>query len=190
MTGGGATELILIRHAPALAEGRLCGRTDVPADCSDRSLLAAVARSVGTWDRLITSPALRCRQTAEALWNGPVEVVQDLREQDFGRWDGMPYAEVPDLGPLSTAALARSRPPDGESFAELCARVTPALGALSGGGRIAVVAHAGTIRAALAMALGAPEAGLCFVVDPLSVTRIRSSVDGHWSILAVNWKPE
>jgi alpha-ribazole phosphatase len=36
-----------------------------------------------------------------------------------------------------------------------------------------VVAHAGTIRAALALALELrPERGLAFVVDPLSVTRI------------------
>lgn len=70
MAGDAATELILIRHAPAAAQGRLCGRSDVAADCSDLAGLAALRLVVGDPGRIVVSPALRCRQTAAALWPG------------------------------------------------------------------------------------------------------------------------
>ena len=183
-----ATELILIRHAPALADGRLCGRTDVAADCSDLGRLAAVRAHVGRWDRLLCSPALRCRQTAAALWDQPPEIAPALAEQDFGLWDGRPWADLPDLGPLSADELARHRPPEGESFAELCDRAGIALAQLATGGCVVAVAHAGTVRAALAKALGRPAPALAFEVAPLSVTRIRiAAPEAPWSVISVNW---
>lgn len=185
MDAGPATELILIRHAPALAGGRLCGRTDVGAEVSDATAIAAVVRAVGTVDRVLVSPALRCRQTAEALWPGrgfATDVA--LWEQDFGDWDGMALARLPDLGPMTRATLARHRPPNGESFADLCARVRPAVLAVPPG-RIAIVAHAGTIRAALSLALTDAADALGFEIAPLSLTRLtRHGAD--WSIGAVN----
>jgi alpha-ribazole phosphatase len=39
-------------------------------------------------------------------------------------------------------------------------------------GRTAIIAHAGTIRAALAMALGTIGPALAFSIDPLSITRL------------------
>jgi alpha-ribazole phosphatase len=185
-----ATELILIRHAPALTGGRLCGRTDVPADCSDAARIAALRAAVDDPGRIVTSPALRCRQTAAALWPAAIlDADPALWEQDFGLWDGKEMSEVPDLGPLSPADLARHRPPDGESFDDLCARVAPALTRLAGGGRVTVVAHAGTVRAALALALGAVPPALAFEVAPLSLTRLRALSGGGWSIGTVNWGP-
>ena len=185
MSAGPATELVLIRHAPALAGGRLCGRTDVGADTSDAGALATVARLAGEADRLVTSPALRCRQTAGALWPGrQVAIEAALWEQDFGDWDGMALARLPDLGPLSRAELAQHRPPNGESFADLIARVTPALLAMPTG-RTAIVAHAGTIRAALTLALSDPADALGFEIAPLSVTELTRH-GAAWSVGAVN----
>lgn len=185
-----ATELVLIRHAPARTEGRLCGRTDVPADCSDAARFAALRQALGAPGRLITSPALRCRQTAEALWPGlAAEEDPRLWEQDFGTWEGQAPGDLPDLGPLGAAELARHRPPGGESFADLCARTTPALATLATGGRVTVIAHAGTVRAALALALGAVPVALAFEVAPLSLTRLTALSGGAWSVGAVNWVP-
>ncbi len=186
-----ATELILIRHAPALTGGRLCGRTDVAAECGGDVRIAALRAAVGTPDRIVTSPALRCRQTAAALWPHGADMLSDaaLWEQDFGAWEGMPHDALPDLGPLDPAALAQHRPPGGESFADLCARVAPALIRAASGGRVAIVAHAGTVRAGLALALGSVPQALAFEVAPLSLTRIRALPGGGWSIGAVNWMP-
>lgn len=185
-----ATELNLIRHAPALTGGRLCGRTDVEADCSDAARIGALRRAVGDPGRLVRSPALRCRQTLAALWpDAEAEEESLLWEQDFGDWDGRALADIPDLGPLDATALAHHRPPGGESFADLCARVGPVLESLATGGRITVIAHAGTVRAALARALGAVPPALGFAVAPLSLTRLTALPGGGWSVGMVNWGP-
>ncbi|KAB2886264.1 MAG: histidine phosphatase family protein [Albidovulum sp.] len=190
MAGDAATELILIRHAPAQAGGRLCGRTDVAADCSDLAALAALRLGVGDPGRIVVSPALRCRQTAAALWpDAGAEENPALWEQDFGAWDGRATGEIPDLGPMTSSALAEHRPPGGESFADVCARVGPALTALATGGRVTIVAHAGTVRAGLALALGAVAPALGFIVAPLSMTRVTALPAGAWSIGTVNWRP-
>lgn len=187
MTLPAATELLLIRHAPALTEGRMAGRRDVAADCSDVAAFSAMRAAVGAFDHLRVSPALRCRQTANALWpdrEGTVDA--RLWEQDFGAWEGVAFVDLPDLGPLSAADLAAHCPPGGESFAALCDRLRPAFGdAVALPGRVVIVAHAGPIRAGLAQATGSVAAGLAFQVAPLSLTRIMVS-GGHWSVVSVN----
>ncbi|SNS95244.1 alpha-ribazole phosphatase [Antarctobacter heliothermus] len=141
----------------------------------------------------VASPALRCRQTAAALWPG-CDVDSDARlwEQDFGAQEGMPFGDIPDLGLMSTQDLADHRPPGGESFADMVARITPALTELAAqarhAGPVAIVAHAGTVRAGLALALDTVPAALAFEVAPWSVTRLRV-FEGGVSVIAVNWRP-
>ncbi|WP_068082141.1 histidine phosphatase family protein [Novosphingobium rosa] len=182
-------ELLLIRHAPALNEGRLAGRRDVPANLGDGQALAALRGFLGPVDRVITSPALRCRQTAQALW-ADMAMAEDARlwEQDFGAWEGLPFAEIPDQGALPPEKLVRLAPPQGESFADLYARAAPALVEIATlPGRSAIVAHAGTIRAALAMACGTMGPALAFSIDPLSITRL-IPCGQQWAIGYVNQK--
>jgi len=183
----GATELILMRHAPALHGGCLAGRRDVAADCPEDAVLERLRRAVGA-AKLVSSPAQRCLQTALALWPGVTPHLDArLWEQDFGAWEGVDFADLPDLGPLPAQDLARHRPPQGESFAELCDRVAPVLHELAGeGGRIVVMAHAGVVRAALALALGTVPGALAFQVAPLSITRIFALSGGGWSVAEVN----
>ncbi len=173
-------ELILIRHAPALTEGRLAGRRDVPADCSDRNAIDWLRALIAPAEQIWASPALRCRQTAEAIGAAP-EFHDDLWEQDFGTWEGLPYADLPDLGALPPVALAAYRPPGGESFDDMAARVQTRLGRAQG--CVAVIAHAGVVRAGLALAVG--PAALSFSVAPLSVTVLHRSAES-WTIEAVN----
>lgn len=183
----GATELILMRHAPARHEGRLAGRRDVEADCPDAAVLGCLRRAVAGAG-LVSSPARRCLQTAAALWPAIAPRLDArLWEQDFGVWEGVEFASLPDLGPLPAQDLAHHRPPEGESFADLCDRVAPVLNELAGeGGRVVVMAHAGVVRAALALALGTVPGALAFQVAPLSLTRILALPGGGWSIAEVN----
>ena len=136
MTSTITTELLLVRHAPSLSNGRLVGRTDVPADCTNREGLTALRAAIGQCDRWVMNPALRCTQTAAALWpdQPPPEIDARLWEQDFGDWECMAYVELPELGRLSAEVLAMQRPPGGKTFADLCARAVPALEALAGRG--------------------------------------------------------
>lgn len=182
------TEIMLIRHAPALTGGRMAGRRDVAADCSDALAFATLRGAVGVVDHWRISPARRCVQTAAALWPD-LAPAQDARlwEQDFGAWEGIAFADLPDLGVLSGAELAAHRPPQGESFLDVYARVTPALQeACALGGRVVIVAHAGVIRAALGLALGAAELGLAFEIAPLSLTTLVALPGGAFSVAGVN----
>ncbi|MEM9852632.1 MAG: histidine phosphatase family protein [Pseudomonadota bacterium] len=183
-------QLILIRHARADTQGRLAGRRDVPAILDDAEGLARLRGALGSPAKIVTSPALRCRQTANALFGERAGAEDDrLWEQDFGDHEGVPFEDIPDLGPLPRADLATVTPPGGEGFADMVARVTPALRNLAGEaltiGPIVVVAHAGTVRAGLALALGDMSAALAFEVEPLSATRIRC-LPGAMSVMSVN----
>jgi len=164
--------LTLIRHAPVISDGCLYGRRDLPADCSDTTVFSNLRAKHPRPERLIVSPATRCRQTAQAIWpDCPMHEDAQLWEQDFGTWEGITYADLPDLGPLPSQDLARHRPPKGESFEDVCARVATTLRQIAKAGSATCVVHAGTIRAALAMHVGAPAA-LAFSVENLSETQI------------------
>ncbi|WP_417740946.1 histidine phosphatase family protein [Salipiger sp.] len=184
-------ELLLIRHAPADHGGRLCGRTDVPALLPSEPDLAPLRGWLSGCSSVVSSPARRCLQTAGALFPETVVATDErLWEQDFGAHDGLRFSDLPDLGVLDRETLAAHCPPDGESFAAMVSRVQPALLVLAAraraGGPVAVVAHAGTARAALGLALEHPSAGLGFEIAPLSVTRLRCH-EGGLSIIATNW---
>lgn len=172
--------VMILRHAPSLTGGRLAGRTDVDADCSDAAALRAVAARLGGAE-VIASPARRCVQTAEALGLSPARLEPALWEQDHGDWEGQSYAALPDLGPLSPEALASHRPPNGESFRDMAARVRPVLDGLRRDSLL--IAHAGTVRAGLAMVVG--DAALSFSVAPLSLTILRRAGTA-WAVEGVN----
>ncbi|WP_372801487.1 histidine phosphatase family protein [Paracoccus seriniphilus] len=174
-------KLLILRHAPALNHGRLAGRTDVEADCSDQAAFARMRARIGDPDQVITSPALRCRQTARMLGFPAPHSDERLWEQDYGAWEGLPFESLPDLGPLPVSELADYRPETGESFHDMAARAHEAIRDLTCDSLL--IAHAGTVRAALALVVG-PQA-LSFSVAPLSLTVLRRTGD-LWSVEAVN----
>ncbi|MEO9821882.1 MAG: histidine phosphatase family protein [Paracoccaceae bacterium] len=188
-------QLVLIRHAPIVDSGVLCGQTDVSARI-DPVAIAPIADAVAAIQTVITSPALRCRQTAKALWPDRSDAPQDARlwEQNFGQHEGLPYTSLPDLGPMTNAQLAEYAAPDGESFDDLCVRTRPALNdwaqkAYDLQSAVALVVHAGVIRSALGSVLDHPSQGLSFEIDPLSITRLRVGEGGVFSIISTNARP-
>lgn len=178
------TRLFLIRHATPLNEGRLAGRRDVAADCSDTRAFAAVAARLPGEAAIWCSPALRCRMTAEGLGLGQPQLHEALWEQDYGAWEGVPFDQLPDLGQMAPPELVRHCPEGGESFSDMTLRVLPQLAMATGD--TVVVAHAGTVRAALSMVVG--PAALSFTVSPLSLTVLRRA-GTDWSVDLVNWTP-
>ena len=94
--------------------------------------LAARLRPRVTPDAIYCSDLSRSRRTAELLANGsaiPIRVRPALREIDMGDWQGLSRREVAERRPADYAArgrdIANFRPPGGESFADLAARVLP-----------------------------------------------------------------
>jgi broad specificity phosphatase PhoE len=86
--------------------------------------------------------------------------------------------------------------PGGESFMDLYNRACGAIERITreqAGRDVIAVAHGGTIRAAVALALGGqPEKGLAFDIDNCSVTRLDHIVSGShtfWRLPMVNQQP-
>jgi alpha-ribazole phosphatase len=198
----GTTRWWWVRHAPVPdPEGRITGRLDLPCDISDTECFAALANRLPRNPVLVESGLMRCGQTiggleAAGLALLPAMVEPGLVEQDFGRWQGRTWADLAVAKDADLALFwqnpATAAPPGGESFAAMVERVRPVIDRLcaeQAGRDIVAVAHAGTIRAALAVALDiTPGAALCFVIEPLSLTRIDRLSSG-WRVLGTNWLP-
>ena len=188
-----------VRHAPVpCPHGRIHGQLDVACDLSDEEDFTWLARVIPVNSVLVESGLMRCRQTAGAieaagLMLPPPHVEPDLAEQNFGLWQGQSWTDLEKAKDPGLAGFwndpAGSQPPGGESFVDQCARVAAVINRLNSeyvGRDILAVTHAGTVRAALALALGlSPSAALRFVVRPLSLTRIDATTDG-WRVDGVN----
>lgn len=203
-----------IRHAPVVGHGgRIYGQDDHECDCSDTETfrrLAAVLPRQAIW---VTSHLKRTHQTAESILAHiegatPERLsLPELAEQHFGAWQGLSNEEL-NRGRDGAwhrfwLAPAHEVPPGGESFLEMTARVVTAIESLSrahAGHDIVAVTHGGTIRSALAHALGlAPERALSVAVDNCSLTcldRIDGSAGSHapdhhgvWRVRLVNAAP-
>jgi broad specificity phosphatase PhoE len=169
--------LILVRHGRTTlnALGLLQGHLDEELDEVGRAQAEAVAKVLGTPDRVISSPLVRARATAAAL-GLPVEVDERWIELDYGELDGLPLAELP----ASLWSAWRSDPgwvpPGGESLTALGARVRAGaedLVADAADRDVVVVSHVSPIKAAVAWALGVgDEVAWRMWVGPASITRI------------------
>ena len=183
-------DLFLIRHARARPAGFLYGRTDADCDEIEPPLKDRLSQILTDCQALYSSPAIRCVKTCEAVFPGHrPQRIEAFWEQSFGDWDGLAFADVPDVGPLQGDELVQFAPPNGESFADLCARVQPALIRLLDAEQAhstAVFVHAGVIRACLGLAFDSPSVALRCEIDPLSVTRLRALPDGQFSVVCVN----
>ena len=188
-----------LRHAPVPdPENRIVGRLDPPCDLSDTDRLSMLARQLPRQSVVVESGLLRCGQTLGAIESAGLTVAPSiiepaLQEQDFGHWQGRRWAELDaKKDPLVSDFWrdpATATPPGGESFLAVMARVRAAVTEMTRlfeGRDVIAVAHAGTIRAALALALDlSPHAALSFVIDPLSLTRLDSIGEG-WRVGGVN----
>jgi len=198
-----------VRHAPVAHDGRIYGQQDMPCDCSDTAVFTGLAEQLPRDAIWVVSNLRRTHETAAAIVRaggfgpdpipGPqVLVSPDLAEQHFGQWQGLAYGELQDSrsGDFHRFwhAPAHETPPGGESFEAVIARVSRGVSQLLAGhpGRdLVAVAHGGTIRAALAIALGLePEAALAFSIENCSLTRI-DRIDGPgmghgWRVVTVN----
>ncbi len=139
---------ILVRHAitAASAAGRNLGqRSDLPLSDAGFQLAAQLGRTLAAElaelphdeMRLLSSPALRCRQTAAAIAGAlgidadRIEVEAGLIEIDYGAWDGLSPDECRQRDPELRAAWEAdpyiTRCPDGESGQDVAGRAFAAL---------------------------------------------------------------
>jgi len=154
------TTLLLVRHGETdwNADGRLQGQTDRPLSEFGRRQARQLADELAReeLEAIYSSDLSRARETAEIVAERlglPVVLDPDLREKDWGTWEGL-------------TAVERDRVEFvGESTEAHQERILRALRRISerhpDGGRILVVTHGGSMRrvqtAALGMALPVVE---------------------------------
>lgn len=151
-------KLILMRHGRTEANERhlYCGSTDLPLSERGRRELQALRESgvLPPLDgmRIVTSGALRCRETLMELYGGlPHETEPDFREMDFGDFEMRSYEELkhdPAYIAWITGDNEANVTPNGESGNQMKARVLAALERVMEEDRpAAVFTHGGVIAA-------------------------------------------
>lgn len=118
--------------------------------------------------------------------NGSVRILDEFREIDFGRWEGLTADEIRARDPIRYQDWQQGRPgfeyPDGERRADFQARVDLAVEAMvaSGLSSILVVVHKGVIRAIVRKVVGEELAeGLPELGGSVQLTR---DVSGRWFV--------
>src|SRR3982075_920592 len=180
-----ATRWWWVRHAPVREDGGcIYGQKDLGCDTSDRVVFEAVGKILPRDAVWYASNLKRTHQTADAIWAAgfpkPASMQHEaaLAEQHLGEWQGMNRAAFLASQPIGSPWFAdiAEPAPGGESFMDLYNRVRGVIERISvehAGRDVIAVAHGGTIKAAIGLALGnQPEKGLTFDIDNCSVTRL------------------
>ncbi|MDD2710051.1 MAG: histidine phosphatase family protein [Verrucomicrobiae bacterium] len=181
-----AKELMLVRHATIGPQYRGCfiGSTDVPLSEEGRrqtTLLAKVLRSKVP-SRCLCSPMKRSLETARFTMGDtvvPIETDPDLREVDFGNWEGKILTEIEAADPENVRRWKIFDEnfcfPEGEGVSDFFKRVERMTQRLTAdpGELIMVFTHGGVIRAMICYLLGlASHQYVHFDARPASVTTI------------------
>ena len=167
-------KLILLRHGKTGFAGQYIGAKDVslsPDGCQQIASLKQIFQAQQI-DQIFSSPMLRCRESAEILFaDHPVNYDDDLREIDFGRWEGLSFQEIATNDPELVDKWAVWSPdfcfPEGECIAHFLTRVHRAGSRIkeSSNENIILIAHGGVIRALLCYLLNLkPENYLLFQI--------------------------
>ena len=181
------TRLYLVRHGETLAnrEYRYIGTRDDPlsAHGQTQALQLAEALSGLPITAVYSSPLQRTYYTAlpiAASHSLEVQRVDELRECNFGTWEGLSRAEVLERSPEDSQRLREWEhntsiaPPGGESFEALQQRVLTAVERVSQAHpdqAIVLVSHVGPIKVLLSAALGAPlSSAFRIFLDPATIS--------------------
>lgn len=159
--------------------------------------VAAVLAARGTIQAVVSSPLLRCRETAGAVAGRlglDVSVEDGLRETDFGAWEGLTFTEVRERYADDLSAWLAS--PDvaptggGESFNSVATRVAAtrdALLARHAGRTVLVVTHVTPVKTLVRLALGAPPESLFRMeLSAASLSAVAYYADGNASLRLLN----
>ncbi|MBC8043219.1 MAG: histidine phosphatase family protein [Rhizobacter sp.] len=190
--------LLLVRHpetARAFA-GRCIGQTDVPLSPDGERDCGRLATEIVQFapQHLFSSDLERCRIVAEnaaAQLSLNFEASAQWRELDFGTWERQSWNSIA----ASDAAhyeswskdFVRLAPPEGESFAHLSERIAWQLQKIISlrCERVAIVTHAGAMRAAMALAIGLPPEQVFSIHLDYGATAILQFEYERWALVSL-----
>ena len=188
------TQIWWVRHGPTHAK-TMTGWRDIPADLSDTDAVKRLADHVPGDAIFGSSDLIRSIATADAIAGDRPRLPPSalLREFNFGRWDGLHYAQIaeewPDLSRQFWETPGDITAPGGESWNDVSARAslyTDSILSSHPGKTIVLVAHFGIILTQVAQATGkTPYEALAQTINPLSVTQVDYS-SGSPRLLLVN----
>lgn len=149
--------IVLVRHGETVGESsiRYYGATDVPLSERGRrqARAARLALPGDAFGLLFSSPLSRAWEFARLVHpDAPVRLLDELREIDFGDWEGLTAEEIRARDPVRYEDWRQRRPgfefPGGERRADFEARVARAADTMlaSGVSSALVVVHKGVIR--------------------------------------------
>jgi probable phosphoglycerate mutase len=182
--------MVAVRHGATewSLSGRHTGRTDMPLVPEGRRQAADLGRRLAghPFTLVLTSPLLRARETCEiAGFGAPSEECDDLREWDYGAYEGRTTDEIRAERP--GWSLWRDGVPGGETAEEVGARADRVIATVrSRTGDVLVFAHAHVLRvmAARWVTLGA-TGGALFTLAPATISVLgwerEQSVVNRWN---------
>ncbi|MFD8303968.1 bifunctional RNase H/acid phosphatase [Streptomyces sp. NPDC059690] len=201
---GAPATFVLLRHGetPLTPQKRFSGSGGTNPALSEAGreqaerVGAALARR-GTVQAIVASPLARTRETAAIVARHlglEVSVEDEIRETDFGAWEGLTFAEVRERYPddltrwLADPTVEPSG--GGESFAATATRIAAArdkLVAAYAGRTVLLVSHVTPIKTFIQLALGAPpEALFRMELSAASLSAVAYYADGNASVRLFN----
>jgi broad specificity phosphatase PhoE len=197
------TRLFLVRHGETMAnrEYRYIGTSNDPLSTLGQTQAAQLAEALSMFPvaAVYSSPLQRTYDTAvpiAACHSLEVQRVDDLRECDFGTWEGLRRAEVIERSPVDAQRMrewehnASITPPGGESFEALQQRVCAAVENLAPAHpdqAIVLVTHVGPIKVLLSAALGAPlSSAFRIFLDPATISVVDWRDAAHVTVRLIN----
>jgi alpha-ribazole phosphatase/probable phosphoglycerate mutase len=186
------TRIWLIRHGEPADEARhrCYGSLDVGLSEKGQEQMKHVAEYLKTEPitAIYTSPRSRAQQGARTLASSvsqSIEIIDDLREIDFGDFEGLPYDEIsvryPDLYRKWMEKPTEILFPNGESFPAMRTRVLKVFEAIQrthDGQTVAVVSHGGVNRIVLADALQISDKYIFRLAQDYGAINLLAFMDG------------
>lgn len=183
--------IVLVRHGETVGESstRYYGATDVALSDLGREQVRRAALSLpgDAFPLVLTSPLSRAWESARLVApSGSIRLLDELREIDFGQWEGLNAAEIRARDPIRFEDWQEKRPgfefPGGERRAQFQARVDRAVDGMLAAevSSILVVVHKGVIRAITRRVVGEelpdghPELG--------GIVQLTRDVTGQWFV--------
>ncbi|MYS20683.1 probable phosphoglycerate mutase [Streptomyces sp. DvalAA-14] len=180
-------ELVLIRHGETewTRSGQHTSYTDLPLTAHGEDQARTLAALLGSrpFVSVFVSPMLRARQTAKLAGLDEIQIDPDLREWDYGGYEGVTTHDIhrtrPDwdlwrdgVVPGPDGHRGETAEQVGERADRVLSRVDEAFRA-DGDGDILLVAHAHLLRVLTARRLGLPPTdGALFLLETGTVSRL------------------
>jgi len=173
-------QISFLRHGKSRSAGTYTGSSDISLSKEGEEEIIALAHYIqNQWfDICYCSPLKRCTETYNLL-GCPIdcEIFDELSEIDFGRWEGLTFAQISRDDPQNLDRWMNQKDkftfPEGESIPAFAKRVKARIDVIrnSGHEKILIISHGGVIKTAISHLLRLNRSD-CFDIAEGSVSTV------------------